>query len=171
VVCQSCGKADACVHLTDIIDGKKRTLVLCERCAADQGFGIDPELLKQIKPQIEKLIQPLLDPQAKTPRAESPERRMCPDCGMTWEEFRKSNRFGCPRDYEVFEEQVARLLESLHGTARHAGRQPDRVRRRLDQRRRLNALQHELGEAVRAEDFERAAALRDQILNVESDEG
>ena len=42
---------------------------------------------------------------------------------------------------------------------------------RFDRWRRLNALRHEMKKAVKAEDFERAAQIRDEIRQMEAEDG
>jgi protein arginine kinase activator len=59
------------------------------------------------------------------------------------------------------------LLQQIHGHVEHAGRTP--AGRPLDgsQRHRLGELRTALDEAVRGEDYERAALLRDEIRSLE----
>lgn len=171
--CQACGKEDAHVHLTDIIDGEKRTVVLCESCAAEKGYVIDPGLIQAAATQIQKLIAPWVPTAAKSgSSSRTPETEVtCPTCGNTWSAFKKHSRFGCAHDYEAFGERVARLLESIHGTSEHQGSAPTRARAAMERRRRLAELREGLRDAVDREDFEEAAGLRDQIRLLESGDG
>ena len=34
----------------------------------------------------------------------------CPSCGITFQEFRKQGRLGCPNDYIAFDEPIRELL-------------------------------------------------------------
>jgi protein arginine kinase activator len=91
----------------------------------------------------------------------------CPDCGITFEEFKTKGRFGCPRDYEVFKDSIGPLLEKIHGTRRHTGRLP-RGAGEGSRGDRLLRLRRDLQNAVGAENYEEAARLRDEIRRVES---
>ncbi|MCA8913186.1 MAG: UvrB/UvrC motif-containing protein, partial [Planctomycetes bacterium] len=95
----------------------------------------------------------------------------CPECGMTLSEFRARGRFGCPLDYEVFAEHLDPLFERIHDVqpARHEGRLPegdggDEV---IEKQRSLADLRKQLENAVAEENYELAAELRDQIVELE----
>ena len=170
MTCQKCGKPNPSVHLTDIIDGKKRVRVLCQECAAELGFVIDPKLIQATTSQLQKLIAPLVAPTPVKPMRTSgePLSETCPECGMTWEAFREGNRLGCPNDYQVFQAGLDELLSEIHGHNRHRGRMPERVERELSIDEKLLALRTDMEKAVLKEDFERAARLRDEIARLEA---
>jgi protein arginine kinase activator len=96
----------------------------------------------------------------------------CDQCGMTWAEFRQSGLFGCANDYVLFEKDLTPLLQRAHeGATHHVGKVPARrggtgvpMKRQAD----LTKLRKELSRAVEAEDYERAAKLRDQIRQAEA---
>jgi protein arginine kinase activator len=91
---------------------------------------------------------------------------VCPGCGWTWERFRSGGRLGCARCYETFREELRPLLRRIHGAVRHAGRAPRSPG--ADQgAARLRRLHEELERAVGAEDYERAAELRDRLAELE----
>ena len=91
----------------------------------------------------------------------------CPQCGLTWAEFRQGGLLGCEHDYACFDKDLSPLLNRAHeGATHHLGKVPTRrggtsvpAKRQLDVAR----LKKELQRAVEAEDYERAAKLRDQI--------
>jgi protein arginine kinase activator len=95
----------------------------------------------------------------------------CENCGITWAEFRQSGLFGCANDYVAFEKDLTPLLQRAHeGATHHVGKVPTRrggtgvpMKRQID----LTKLRKELAKAVEAEDYERAAKLRDQIRQAE----
>jgi protein arginine kinase activator len=80
--------------------------------------------------------------------------------------------FGCANDYTVFEKDLTPLLQRAHeGATHHVGKVPTRrggaggvpIKRAFD----VSKLRKELAKAVEAEDYERAAKLRDQIKQAE----
>jgi protein arginine kinase activator len=154
--CDRCEKP-ASVHLTEIKGGAKTERHLCEECAralhAPQPSQELQKLLKSFEP-----TQSL----ASTGAAELA--RTCPECGMTYAEFRQQGRFGCAKDYEVFGEEVERLLKRIHGGARYSGKSPRGGT--VEGGQRLDALaraRKALADAVEAENYEEAARLRDEI--------
>ena len=93
--------------------------------------------------------------------------RACPVCGLKFVEFRNSGRLGCPHDYQEFREELAPLLENIHGETRHVGKVP---RRAPDARRgqaELIKLRKALSVAVNKEQYEEAARIRDRIKRLE----
>jgi protein arginine kinase activator len=82
---------------------------------------------------------------------------------MAFLEFRRQGRLGCPRDYDVFRQELRTLVERLHRCTQHLGKRPARpagpVTDYCDQRR----LRRELAAAVATDDYALAAKLRDQL--------
>jgi protein arginine kinase activator len=54
----------------------------------------------------------------------------------------------------------------MHKGTRHTGKAPEALRASRDNADRLKTLQKKLNKAVEAEDFEQAAALRDEIKQI-----
>lgn len=166
--CDSCKEHDATVRITEVVGNNKRVYYSCESCAnLDQM--IDPERLLAESGLAKIADQSPLDLQQEQALPD-PLADECPACGITWQEIKSKGRFGCPEDYTAFSGEVASLLESIHGTSAHAGRGPERMLAILARRREETRLRQELAEAVRAEDFEKAARVRDALRTFE-DEG
>ena len=62
---------------------------------------------------------------------------------------------------------MAAILRKEHGADVHCGRQPAAVRERALLRERLEALRRELEDAVKGEQYEQAARIRDRIRDLE----
>jgi protein arginine kinase activator len=164
--CDKCNKP-ATIHLTEIQAGKKLEKHLCEQCAAQAG-GMP---IKQHTPINELLTNFVL---AHSGKAAEPA-AACPHCNITWAEFRQSGLFGCEHDYAFFEKDLSPLLQRAHENAtHHLGKVPTRrggtgvpAKRQMD----LTRLRKDLSRAIEAEDYERAAKLRDQIRQAEGASG
>ena len=165
MLCDICGKNPATVHLTEIIDEQMNELHLCEECAREksaameQQFGLS-ELLAGMaevsKPSSKELDSPLLK---------------CPNCGLSYVDFKKIGRLGCGECYTVFKKYLAPLLKRIHGSTQHSGKIPFKravkgVRKKVD----LQELRIRLQKAIEEEAFEEAARLRDQIKGLEKKE-
>jgi protein arginine kinase activator len=155
----TCDRCDspATFHLTEIKSGTTSERHLCEECAK----------VLQV-PQANKELQNLLksfDPgQVMSQQPEASARRTCPDCGMTYAEFRQNGRFGCSKDYEIFSKEVVALLDRIHGSNTYSGKTPDggliQDGQLIDE---TSAVREQLTTAIKAEDYEEAARLRDEI--------
>src|SRR5208282_6800454 len=87
----------------------------------------------------------------------------CPRCGFTQADFKKSGRLGCPECYKTFAEGLEGLLKTMHKGTRHAGKVPEALRATREQADRLKSLQKKLDKAIKEENFEQAAQLRDEL--------
>jgi protein arginine kinase activator len=156
--CDSCNKT-ATVHLTEIKNGKKFEKHLCEQCAA-QHEHLPVKAHTPINELLTNFVMAHSGLQKEMGAA-------CEHCGITWAEFRQSGLLGCEHDYTHFEKDLTPLLQRAHeGATHHLGKVPARrgasgvpAKRPVD----LSRLRKELARAVEAEDYERAAKLRDQI--------
>jgi protein arginine kinase activator len=147
----------ASVHLTDIINKKKREMHLCETCARENHLIPEP----QQELNVPALLQFLLSQATSTATPESGT-LMCPQCGMKYAQFRAQGRLGCPGDYAAFHAELEPLLQRVHRHTRHKGKVPLRFRAQREAIR-LEELQQQLQAAAREERYEDAARLRDQI--------
>lgn len=148
--CGECTKP-ATIHLTQIIDNKIQKVDLCEDCPYKQGVT-DPEGFS--------LADFLLKPPATLISDQSVQ---CEACGFTPADFKKSGRFGCPQCYETFKDILDPMLKNMHKDIVHRGKVPEKALARLSRQRRLDQLQSDLNSAVKEEDYEEAARIRDLI--------
>ena len=159
VLCQRCKKQQATVHLTEILQNEKRERHLCEDCAREEGVAV--------KAQVN--LQDILSGMLEAHQAAGKEANLtCPDCGITYAEFRNQGRLGCPHDYEVFAEPLKEVLEKVHGGTVHTGKLPERAGADTKAQRELMQLRRQLQEAVDNEKYEEAARLRDLIKTKET---
>lgn len=164
MLCQACKERSATIHLTEINNGQRNETHLCPDCAQQQGLSIQSQI------PLNELLNSLLNTQqeqaqndAKEPDAAEPE-RACPVCGMTLKRFAKDPLLGCPHDYTEFQTELMPLIEqSQNGRNHHCGKVPARTGQQDRIQVELAKLQQQLDQAVNNEDYETAAALRDQI--------
>jgi protein arginine kinase activator len=161
--CDNCTKA-ATVHLTEIRNGKKIEKHLCEECAA-KSEGLPT--VKGHTPINELLTNFVLAHSG----IQKELGHSCELCKITWAEFRQTGLFGCEHDYDVFEKELTPLLQRAHeGSTHHTGKLPTRGGGGARPKKKpvdVSKLRKDLQKAVEAEDYERAAKLRDQIRQAE----
>lgn len=158
--CQSCSNP-ATVHLTNIVNGKKKELHLCQKCAETQQLTKGPEL------NLPAILQTLIGQHVGQLNDEL-SRLACPACGIKYMEFRAEGRLGCPHDYEVFRSGLEPLLMRIHRAGKHVGKVPRHRGRNAALHAELVELRRKLREAVEAEAYEEAAHLRDSIRQKEA---
>ena len=157
-----CGN-EATVHLTEMREGQKHEMHLCESCAAAKGLpGKSHYTIQQLLAGIASQAQSLA---GQKPR--KGKEAMCPGCGTSLSQFQASGRFGCPECYAVFKDDVINLVEKIHDSTQHCGKVPRRSPADVSLQKELRQLQVELKKAIRHEEYEKAAQLRDQVRKLE----
>jgi len=158
--CQICQKNEATIHLTEITDGLRSEMHLCEHCAQEEGIAVKSHL------PINELLANLLATQPSDDEllGDSKQKIACPHCGFTLDQFAKEAVLGCPYDYEVFEKSLLPLIEKAHnGKTTHCGKVPSKTPEDTKKQTLLYTLRKQLEVAVQNEDYELAAELRDKI--------
>lgn len=167
MLCDNCKEQPATVHLTQVFNDERREVHLCEACAGKAAEDIG---LSWSGFSFNKLLGGLLEPESSfaglsqpptTPAAE------CPQCGLTFADFRRRGHLGCGRCYETFAPQLESVLRRIQGSTTHEGKIPKRVAGPIRVRRELAQMRQELQEAVAKEAYEKAAELRDRIRAME----
>lgn len=163
--CENCKKNEATIHLTEITEGQRTEMHLCEYCAAEQGIVVKSQI------PVNELLANLLasQPSDEEISSYSGKELICPHCGFTLEQFRKEAMLGCPYDYEVFQKPLSALIKQAHdGQTVHCGKVPSKIPKDTKKQIELLNLRQRLDSAVKAEDYELAAELRDKINKIET---
>ncbi|KMO87109.1 helicase UvrB [Megasphaera cerevisiae DSM 20462] len=157
MLCDVCKKQEAVVHITKIENGQRTDMHLCAECAKKQSqFAAFNDFNIVDNDFFRKMAYPNYT-------GESADEPRCASCGMTYSDFNRAGKFGCPDCYEAFKEEIPPLMRRIHGHSKHVGKVPNRgtgVFRTVTQIKRLR--QH-LQKLVRDERYEEAAKVRDEI--------
>ncbi len=179
--CDLCDN-EATVHEVTVRNMVKVEKHLCEKCAQAAGIAIQPAM------PINELMSKFMVTQAQGVAQRAP---ACAACGLAYAEFRQSGLLGCPECYRAFEALLGPLIERAHeGGSRHCGKSPRRrggsagvapAAPNAEEAQRLHALQkaaarqqelrQALASAIRAEQYERAATIRDELRRFEQPPG
>lgn len=161
MMCDQCGKNPATMHYTSIINGEKTERHLCAQCAQEQNIALTQSF------DIGQLLSGFMaDGMQQAQRVP-----VCPKCGMDLRTFQKGGLLGCAECYKTFQPQLEPLLNRIHGHVRHVGKTPSRAGGTIKAQREIDRLAQDLKKAVAAENFERAAELRDTIRDLERQKG
>lgn len=163
-LCERCKKVQATYHLTNLTpEGDKVERHLCERCAIEEG------LVQVHKPAVSIDVLEEFVGGTKGSAAATLHELVCQECGLSYVEFRNQGLLGCPHDYDAFSEPLKRLVERAHdGGTHHVGKSPKSLGVPRTTQQDIFKLRKQLDDAISAEDYERAAALRDRIRELEA---
>lgn len=160
MLCDICNKNPATVHLTEIVDDQMSELHLCEECARKKSSQMESQF------GLSDLLAGLADFEKPAEEKEMVSTK-CPNCGLTYKDFKKIGRLGCGECYVAFRKFLTPLLKKIHGSGTHCGKCPSKTvsggskpsRKKVD----LQELRCRLQKAVEMEAYEEAAKIRDQI--------
>lgn len=167
MICEKCQERPATVLITKIVNGKKTEARLCEVCVQQENnfaIQLDPKMvLQNFFADFFNSSYPGIEPLkfAKDSRVD------CEKCGFSHKHFSKIGKLGCSECYDTFGEQIDPLLKRIHGTVRHTGKIPQRAGGDLKLKHEIERLKAELHQAIKKEEYEKAAELRDQIKMIE----
>jgi protein arginine kinase activator len=159
--CSSCDKERATVHIINIAGEKFSDLHLCEDCARAQGYIFGPNEVS-FEDVVHRLITD--NAEAGSPvQKEAVYDKPCPNCGNTVKEILMNHSIHCEEDVTEFRKEIEVIIDTIHGTVRHTGKThlPNTGDSRSQQM--ISVLERQLDQAVKAEDYERAALIRDKI--------
>lgn len=162
MLCQRCHKNLATMRYAEVVDGKVSEQHLCSDCMANQqaegasGFELSGAAPTPSMRQI--AVGAPTAPFAP---------RTCRACGTEWQEVVESGRVGCSVCYESFVDQLEPVLREMHFALRHRGKVPHRDDVREQMRADLQTKRALLRSALKTENYEEAAKLRDGIRSIE----
>ena len=178
MLCQNCGKKEANIRYTQIINGVKKEVALCSECAT--RLGIDNMSLGMgfgnlLGDFFNDFVQSSQAPELSITKTK------CKRCGMSLDDFVQTGKFGCEECYDTFKGPLDSLLKNMHGTNKHIGRGPNGVAPKFDiseavlegkptkenvKEEKVNnkeKLEQELKQAIADERYEDAAKIRDKL--------
>ena len=165
MMCSLCKTNDATVHLTQVVGDKLEKIDLCETCAQEKGVSDTTGF------HLAELLLGMSGTkggEAGTASSPSKSQLKCPQCGYTQADLKKTARLGCPECYVTFADSLKPMLKSMHRGTKHIGKVPGGIAPAVDPGAQIKSVQRELEKAVAAEDYERAAELRDQLKTLKA---
>lgn len=163
MLCQKCQTNVATIRYAEVVDGHVTDQHLCPQCvdAIERGCTSGFELADVTPPGRKTVVLRVAGENERNQQA-------CGVCGTPLTAILQHAAVGCPSCYQNFREQIAPMLQQAHRYTMHKGKAAralgvrDRLRSDLHSKRAL------LRSVVKAENYEEAARLRDEIKRLES---
>ena len=163
MLCQKCNMKNATSHIHYVLNGVVRDIYLCTDCAKEyqksQSFDGD----------VFKMLSSLLNENMGNVKTAV----KCECCGTDFNEIRRTGKVGCANCYKTFEAQLAPTVARIHGKTVHVGKKPQTAEPTIQppkkepyidpKEQRIKALKEQMALAIKNEEFEKAAELRDLI--------
>lgn len=181
MLCQNCGEHEANVRYTQIVNGTKKEMALCQECSKKLGLT---NMDFSMPINLSSFLGDFFNAEENfLPSFINTDKLICNECGMTYEDFTNTGKFGCENCYQVFSTKIDPILKNIHSGNRHVGRKaklsdrskkisikkdmfkkeenkPDKKDEGSNQ---LEKLKQDLKIAIKEERYEDAAKIRDQI--------
>lgn len=176
MLCENCNQNEANVRYTQIVNGVKKEMKLCDKCAKQLGIG-NMDFHLELPIDFSNFFGDLLNEYDDEfmPTLAIPKTLNCDKCGLTFDDFVENGKFGCDHCYSVFEDKIDPILKRLHGNNRYVGRKAKKVNlqnkieipKEQKEENKINELKAELKQKIKEEKYEEAAKLRDEIKKLE----
>ena len=149
--CDRCGEREAEFNYIEIErDGTRKEHHLCRRCAIETG------ILKDLSHDSHEGKEALTVSD-------------CPVCGMSFEDFKKEELFGCADCYDAFRPALYAYFRKIQGSERYRGKMLAQNEKVLAIKKNLRLLRKKLEKFVEEERYEEAIKIRDEIERYEAE--
>lgn len=195
MMCQNCGKNEVNFRYTQIVNGVKKEMALCDKCARELGLeGLDFNMPINFSSFFGDFFNQYAD--GFLPSFSTSKVLECDKCGMTFDDFANTGEFGCGNCYITFADRISPVLKHIHGASKHVGREYkdcideleyNKSKFESSQKEKQNEesksskedieknkkkseiakLKRDLEKAIKEERYEDAAKLRDEIKQKE----
>ena len=175
MLCQHCQKNPATTHIKRTVNGNTTEMHLCAACAKEQGLS---PLFGGMSMDMSNFWGNLFsEPGGAALRST----KTCNGCGSTFAEIAHTGKVGCPACYDTFFDRLQPTIERIHGKAVHVGKcptdtrltvtpSPEKAAAEPTKEEKINALQTQLEACIKAQEYEKCAAIRDEIRTLQAGE-
>ena len=163
--CDKCGAENATTHVKTIINGEFKEYDLCSACAHKLGYtNVFADMESDFSHLLGSFFGNVLPARTQSTR--------CEFCGSPYAAIANTGHVGCANCYQLFADRLNPSIVRIHGNAAHCGKHSKIAAQAREERAetkedKIKRLQSQLDEAIKQQEFERAAELRDQIREME----
>lgn len=158
MICDMCKLNEAKISVEQVADGVTKNIYLCPACSQRLGFGM---FSKTIDISITKILE-------ANDNDDGRKSDQCPVCGLSFREIESKKMMGCPECFSFFKAEIMEILGKKKKNLKYSGFITDeQSSETFFETHSSEELHEELKKTVETEDYERAAALRDEIKALE----
>ncbi len=162
MLCDFCQEREAEIFMEQMSgEGSRKKINLCMSCAIERGFTPDA---KNIQASLGNLFKELAE---ITKKVHEKDNRICPVCATSLGSIKKTGKTGCPECYSIFKNDVRQYLEKNGVKTIYKGTMPARLSTVHSVLTDRIMLQNKLNDALKEENYEKAAMYRDYLKALE----
>lgn len=171
--CQKCNKNEANTHVKRVINGEFEEYHLCSECAKEMGYNnVFSDFTSSFADDFNSLFGSFFE-NALPARTQA---TRCETCGTSYNDIASSGMMGCANCYDVFSDRILPTIRRIHGNTTHMGKNSPSYKKieveekpAEEKKDELGELKAELDKAIKDQEFEKAAVLRDKIKEKEKE--
>jgi len=199
MICQNCGRREANVKYTQIINGVKKEINVCEECARELGiesttFSMPLSFSSILGDMFAGVLSNNTMPEYMRTK------NSCIECGTDMDLLLDTGLLGCPECYETLGDKLDTILKRVQGADRHTGHRGKNISKTIlnneeintekeekvkenivkdnivkkdepeSKENKINRLEKDLEKAIKEERYEDAAKIRDEINSMKSED-
>ncbi len=167
MLCQRCFKKQASLKISRNYEGKQIELMICKSCS--KGYGLEVTI-SNLPYVFTGIISSILKHKKEEPNLDvEKSKSRCSACGYDLEDFRKTGLLGCDLCYNSFKDKILILQEKVIKKS-HLDLKLYVSNRSGLKKNEKTILKRALEKAVDREEYEKAAKIRDRIIQLEKKE-
>lgn len=173
MLCQNCGKREATTHIKRVVNAETSESHLCAECASALGYS---DVFGGFGLSFGELLGGFLG-ESSPKHGQLSTTQRCQKCGNSWHDIVRDGKLGCAECYSTFYDKLLPSLQRIHGRIQHTGKisgsgeVPETAPQKSEEElkaEKIEQLRKEMDEAVKEQNFEQAAKLRDEIRALEA---
>lgn len=164
--CQKCGKREADTHVKSVINGEFAEYDLCSDCAKEMGYtNMFSDFANDFSSLLGSFFSNALPARTQATR--------CEVCNTGYADIARTGMMGCANCYKIFSDQLTPTIRRIHGNITHCGKR-SKASGTVSEKpadnggSKIDDLKRQLEAAVKNQEFELAARLRDEIKDMEA---
>lgn len=170
--CQKCGKKEADTHVKRVINGEFEEYDLCSDCAKELGYtNMFSDFASDFNSFLGSFFSNALPARTQATR--------CEVCNTGYADIARTGMMGCANCYSIFADQLMPTIRRVHGNTTHCGKRSKATKTEItevkeekqDNKSKIAKLKEQLDIAIKNQEFEKAAQLRDEIKDMEANNG
>ncbi len=173
MLCENCQSRDASVHVKRTHNNQVTEYNLCSACAQELDKGGQAALNDFFGGIFNSMFWGPTSFSYPKQHIQTTESLRCPNCGLTERELLQKGVLGCPHCYNTFAHILKPVFQRVQGHTAQA--EAEKLKDRpenfavptADETDPISQLRSEQQRAIEAEDYEKAAQLRDEIKKLE----
>lgn len=160
MLCEKCKQREATTHVRNRVNSRYSEYMLCDECAREMGFSsFISDMHSDFTSFFDSLLSNALPERSGATR--------CRKCGASYTDILNDRRVGCEECYSTFKDELSKGIKRVHGSSSYVGKVPKAYEEQIRKENEIKKLKEELDECVKAQQYEKAAQIRDRIKEME----